>query len=74
MPMTVPVIVLSDSRTMFKNTIHVPLEVVTAPTDVQIGAANTKLEELLNDEETLGQMRRLFIAMGLHSDQTMASY
>ena len=47
-----PVVVLSDSRTMFKNTLHVPV-VGPEATDVTIAAARTKLEEVLADAETL---------------------
>ena len=73
MPITVPVIVLSDSRTMFKNTIHVPLD-ATAASDEQICSGRTKLTELLADAETLGQLRRLFIAIGTHWETTTAGY
>ena len=53
MPMQVPVIVLSSSRTMFKNTLHVPVEGRGAPSDQDIASARTKLNELLADNETL---------------------
>ena len=60
---------------MFKNTIHVPVnKAAEEATDVEIAAARTKLNELLDDSETLSQLRRFFIALGLHGDKTMAGY
>jgi len=44
MPIQVPVIVLSDSRTMFKNSLHVPLENTSAPSAEELEAARTKLD------------------------------
>ena len=51
----VPIVVLSGSRTMFKNTIHVPVN--GEASDEEIGAARAKLTELMEDEETLSQLR-----------------
>ena len=64
MPTMVPIIVLSGSRTMFKNTIHVP--VIGEASDEDISAARVKLAELMDDEETLCQLRQFFLALGLH--------
>ena len=48
MPIQVPVIVLSDARTMFKNTIHVPVNAnATLATELEV--ARTKLAELADD-------------------------
>ena len=47
----VPIIVLSDSRTMFKNTIHVPVSGEASDEDIE--SARAKLAELMDDEETL---------------------
>ena len=57
---------------MFKNTIHVPT--IGEASDEDIAAATVKLNELMQDEETLGQRRRFFIALGIHSERTMAAY
>ena len=73
MPIQVPVIVLSDARTMFKNTIHVPVNAnATLATELEV--ARTKLAELAEDAETLLQLRRFFIAMGLHSEHTLKDF
>ena len=68
----IPVLVLSGSRTMFKNTIHVPVN--GEASDEDIAAAKTKLDELKEDEETLSQLRKFFMAIGLHSERTLAGY
>ena len=67
-----PVVVLSDARTMFKNTLHVPVDGQSA--DADIGVARQKLDELRGDAETLGELRRFFIGLGLHSDKTMSGF
>ena len=70
MPISVPVIVLSDSRTMLKNTLHVP--VTPSPNlDVSIGTAKQKLAEVLEDQDTLDQMRNFMLAVGVHSQTTV---
>ena len=68
----VPIVVLSGSRTMFKNTIHVPVS--GEASDEEIGAARAKLAELMEDEETLSQLRQFFVALGSHAEKTMAGY
>ena len=42
-----PIVVLSGARTMFKNTIHVPVS--GEASDVEIEAARAKLAELMED-------------------------
>ena len=46
-----PVVVLSGSRTMLKNTIHVPVS--GEASDEDVANARTKLAELMEDEENL---------------------
>ena len=51
MPTVVPVVVLSGSRTMLKNTIHVPVS--GEASDEDVASARAKLAELMEDEENL---------------------
>ena len=51
-----PILVISDSRSMFKNSIHVKVE-RTADPDV------SKVAEVLADEETLNELRAYILAM-----------
>ena len=51
MPTVVPVLVLSGSRTMLKNTIHVPVS--GEASDEDVANARAKLAELMEDEENL---------------------
>lgn len=76
MPTQVPVVVLSGSRTMFKNTIHVPVNGgdTAASSDEDIAAARAKLEQLKEDADTLSQLRRFFISVGIHAERTLAGY
>lgn len=73
MPITAPVIILSESRTMFKNSCHVP---VTPAQDLEetLTKARQKVEQVLADEETLDQMRMFTLALGIYSETTVSAF
>ena len=72
MPISVPVIVLSDTRTMLKNTLHVPVT-KAANINESLAAARQKLAEVLDDQDTVDQMRNFMLAIGLHSETTVSA-
>ena len=72
MPITAPVIILSDSRTMLKNSLHVPVTQAVDP-DEALTIAKKKLGEVLADENTLDEMRFFMLALGIHSETTVNS-
>ena len=72
MPISVPVIVLSDTRTMLKNTLHVPVT-QAANINESLAAARQKLAEVLDDQDTVDQMRNFMLAIGLHSETTVSA-
>ena len=72
MPITAPVIILSDARTMLKNSLHVPVTQAVDPVEA-LTVAKKKVSEVLADESTLDEMRFFMLALGIHHETTVNS-
>lgn len=70
LPVTNPVLVLSETRSMFKNTIHLPI----IAEDSNFNQVEAKVKEVLKDSETLEQMRFVIIALTLYSETTLEEF
>lgn len=64
--------VLSEGRSIFKNAIHVPVKQVSSAED---HAKNVlKVKEVLQDKETMEQMRFFYLAMVTFAETTLDAY
>ena len=55
---------------MFKNALHVP----TSPQDTHEGLTDSKLKEIIADQELVLQLRRYFLLLKTFSDQMLQGY
>jgi hypothetical protein len=70
LPVTNPVLILSETRSMFKNTIHLPINAE----DSNFNQVEAKVKEVLKDFDTLEQMRFMIIALTTYSDTTLEEF
>ena len=57
---------------MFKNALHVPVKQVH--TEFEAATYTTKVKQILEDQETLDQMRFFFLAMTTFADTTLEGF
>ena len=69
MPANASVMVLSDGRSMFKNTMHVPVQ-----TSADKPFDDNKFQQILEDKELMRQMRSYVLMLNHHSDVTLADF
>lgn len=69
MPINAGVIVLSDGRSMFKNTTQVPVS-----KNEEKAFDETKLNQILNDQDLLNQLRRYFLILQHYSEISLQDY
>lgn len=67
---TVPVIVLSETRSMFKNTL--PVQATAAEGDFE--STRSKVFEVLRDSATVDQMRSMMLALTTFSETTYEDF
>ena len=75
--MSVPVIILSSSRTIFKNSLHVPVLKPSDASPANLSEAKLKLKELLSEsgsESTLSQMRFFMLLLGQFGSQSVQKF
>lgn len=71
-PANVGVVIFSDGRSMFKNTVHLPVS--KAPGAASSAVDDNKFKQILADEELMYQMRRYFLLLSTFSEQTLAEF
>jgi hypothetical protein len=72
-PINVGILLISDGRSMFKNTLHVPLQKSGAASPAQ-PFDEEKFKQVLSDQELLGQIRRFFLALQTFSEVTLQDF
>lgn len=73
-PVTAGVIVISDGRSMFKNTLQVPLMPVNPSKAAAPPFDETKFQQILADQELLNEFRRYYLLLCTFSEQTLEDY
>jgi Mini-chromosome maintenance replisome factor len=69
-PINAGVIILSEGRSMFKNSTHLPLSKASGPAPFD----EEKFKQILADEELMNAMRRYFLILNTFSDQTLVDF
>lgn len=68
-PLSASVLILSDSRSMFKNATHVPgSKTATHSMD------HEKLQEIISDQDLVQQLRKYFLLLTHFSELTLQNY
>lgn len=71
MPSNVGVLIVGEGRTMFKNTIQMPV-VANAPHD--FAEVSNKVDQVIKDQDTINQMRMAMLAHAYHFERTATMY
>jgi len=58
---------LSEGRSMFKNSLHLPLNKASSPA-LPPQFDDDKFKQILADEQLMNQMRRYFLILSIFSD------
>ena len=69
--MSVPVIVLSPKKAIFRDGIYLP---ISTDCEGDLVEAKNKIDELLNDEKILEELRLLVQTISFSYEQTMSGY
>lgn len=69
MPTNVSVLLMGNGRSVFKNSIHLPCNSNFNKED-----ARNKVSQVINDVETIEQMRKLFILLTYHFELTTSKF
>lgn len=74
-PINAAVILISDGRSMFKNTLQVPLQAAKSTGSAPAARFDEeKFNQILADEELLNQIRRFYLLLSTFSDTTLEDY
>ena len=71
-PLSASVLVLSDTRSMFKNALHVPAKNDLGDADHIM--TDEKFEEIVKDQDLMQQLRRYFMLSTHFSELTHQNY
>lgn len=68
MPTNVSVLIVGDGRSMFTNSIHMPVK------GSKVAEAKEKVKQVIADKETMDQLRKFFVALTYHHKRTMSEF
>lgn len=73
MPTNVSVLVVGEGRTLFKNTLHMPVQ-RDQKKEVPYSEVKEKVEQVIKDQETVDEMRKAILVFGHHFEKAASEF
>jgi len=73
MPTNVSVLIVGEGRTLFKNTVHMPV-VKDAKKAKPHSEVKEKLDQVVKDQDTINQMRKAILVFAHHFEKSASEF